>query len=261
MSEAPIDAAGIGEAEFTIVEAVCVRHRNCRLLRGQFTPVYVGHYLHLHDHELRYPETLDQGLKDLLATLTLHLCARPWAETIAWTANLRAPRVNFFATGSSLSEQITGRVFTEDSREPDRNLLYSQTSISGKEARTTTVEVGSNDPIDWIEHYYRQSEQRPARSFRLEDENYALIVAQPGFDETWLDQLDEELIAVIEIREETKILETRKFRYHCGCTLDRILPTLGSWKDRPDELFRGENLITITCPRCAATYFVTPDML
>ena len=122
--------------------------------------------------------------------LTLHMTARPWAETIAWTVNLRAPRVNFFATGSSTLENITGRLFTKDIREPDRNLLYSQTSISGEKPRVTTVDLETNDAIEWIEHYYKQSEQRPAKCFRLDDENYALIAAQPDYDEEWFEQLD-----------------------------------------------------------------------
>jgi hypothetical protein len=110
MSEEPTESGPEPDAaDFTTIESIFVRHRNCLLLRGQFTPIYIGHYLHLKDHDLRYNETLDQGLKDLLAVLTLHLCARPWAETIAWTANLRAPRVNFFATGASLGENITSR--------------------------------------------------------------------------------------------------------------------------------------------------------
>ncbi len=257
MSEDPIDPS----EEFTIVESVFVRHRNCLLLRGQFTPVYIGYYLHLKDHGLRYPATLDQTLKDLLAVLTLHLSARPRAESIAWTANLRAPRVNYFATGSSLQKSITGRLFTEDIREPDRNLLYSQTSVSGEEPRTTTIDVSTNDPVDWIEHFYRQSEQRPARCFRLEDEHFALVAAQPDFDEEWLENLDAARILAIEKTEETKVLESRDFRFHCGCTLERILPTLRSWKNRLDELFQGEPQIVINCPRCGASYIVTPDML
>ena len=114
--------------EFTKVESIFVRHRNCLMIRAEFTPIFTDYYLHLMDIEERHPENLDTALKDVLAILTLHLTARPWAETIAWTANIRAPRVNFFATGSSVHEYITGRLFTEDVREPDRNFLYSQTT-------------------------------------------------------------------------------------------------------------------------------------
>ena len=127
--------------EFTIVESIFLREKNCLLLRAEFTPIYTDYYLHLMELKERHPAGLDSTLKELLAVLTLHLTARPWAETIAWTANLRAPRANFFATGSSTSEYITGRLFTEDVREPDRNFLYSQTTVPGAEASLSTIEV------------------------------------------------------------------------------------------------------------------------
>ena len=165
--------------DFTVVESIFIRQRNCLMLRAQFTPIFTGYYIHLLEHKLRYANDLDAVLKDMMAVLTLHLTARPWAETIAWTASIRAPRVNYFVTGGSNEANITGRLFTEDVREPDRNLLYSQTLVPGEKPSTTSVHVESNDPIEWVEHYYAQSEQRPARCFRLDDENYVLIAAQP----------------------------------------------------------------------------------
>ena len=33
--------------DFTKIESIFVRHRNCLLLRGQFTDIYTDHYLHL----------------------------------------------------------------------------------------------------------------------------------------------------------------------------------------------------------------------
>lgn len=247
--------------DFTKVESIFVRHRNCLLVRGQFTPVFTDYYLHLMEQKLRYEAKLDATLKDMLAVLTLHLTARPWAETIAWTVNLRAPRVNYFVTGSSIGENITGRLFTKDIREPDRNMFYSQTSISGQEPRTTTVDLDTNDPIDWVEHFYRQSEQRPAKCFALDDEHYALLVAQPDYDEEWFDQVDAGQILGITETEQTKVLETRKFQFLCGCSKERILPTLASWRSRLDELFEGEPEITVNCPRCGAHYQVSREDL
>ena len=245
----------------TTVESIFVRHRNALLLRGQFTPVYTDYYLHLMQHGIRYPAEPDQMLKDALAMLALHLAARPWAETIAWTANLRAPRINLFVTGSSVDEAVTGRVFTEDVREPDRNFFYSQTIVEGAEPRVSTLEIDGKDPVAWIAQYYDQSEQRPARAFRLEDENFALVAAQPDCDLEWLAALDAEAVARITDTEETNLLETRRFRFHCGCTVERILPILGGWRDRLDELFEGDDHIVIQCPRCAAKYAVTRDMI
>jgi len=248
--------------DFTVIESIFVRHRNALLLRGQFTPVYTDYYLHLMQHGIRYAAGLDQMLKDTMALVALHLVARPWAETIAWTANLRAPRVNLFVTGSSVEEAITGRIFTEDVREPDRNFLYSQTTApSLQEPRTTSLAIDGKDPVEWINQYYTQSEQRPGRAFRLEDENFALLAAQPDCDMQWFDALDEESVANIVTTQETKLLETRRFRFMCGCTLEKILPVLGGWKDRLDELFGDSDILTVQCPRCAAKYLITRDML
>lgn len=248
--------------DFTKIESIFVRHRNCLLLRGQFIDIYTDHYLHLAEHKIRYPEELDQMLKDALAVLTLHLTARPWSETIAWTANLRAPRINLFVTGSSNDAYVTGRVFTEDIREPDRNFFYSQTTTpDSREPRTSTMEIVGKDPVAWVSQFYTQSEQRPARAFRLPNENFVLITAQPDADLEWLEGLTEEDVAKITENEETNLLETRPFRFHCGCTVEKILPILGGWREKPDELFGEEQSITIQCPRCAASYVVTRDMI
>ena len=248
--------------EFTVIESIFVRHRNALLLRGQFTPVYTDYYLHLMEHSVHPPVELDQMLKDTLALLALHLAARPWAESIAWTANLRAPRINLFVTGGSFDESVTGRIFTEDVREPDRNFFYAQTTtVENSQPRLSTLEIIGKDPIAWISQYYDQSEQRPARAFRLEDENFVLVAAQPDCDLTWLENLTEAEVANITEAEETTLLETRRFRFHCGCTIDRILPILGGWKDRLDELFGDAEFISIQCPRCAAKYHVTRDMV
>ena len=252
----------IAVEEYARIESVFVRHRNVLAVRGQFTPIYTDYYLHLMQHGIRHAPDLDQMIKDLLAVLTLHLVARPWAESIAWTINLRAPRVNVFATGGSLGENVTGRLFTEEVREPDRNLFYSQTTAANlSEPRLSTLEVDDRDPLGWVSQYYTQSEQRPARAFRLPDEHFVLVAAQPDYDEEWFAALDEEGIAALDRDEETKLLETRRFRFHCGCDLQKILPILGGWRERPDEIFGEDHEITIQCPRCAARYRVTRDML
>ncbi|MFN5869305.1 MAG: Hsp33 family molecular chaperone HslO, partial [Akkermansiaceae bacterium] len=153
-------------------------------------------------------------------------------------------------------------IFTENIREPDRNFFYSQTTTNNsQEPRTSTLEVDDRDPVAWISQFYDQSEQRPARAFRLDDENYVLITAQPDADLEWLANLTTSDVEKIQTTEETKLLETRPFRFHCGCTLERILPILGIWRDKPDELFHDAHEITVQCPRCAANYIVTRDML
>jgi len=260
MSDETVSIEGL--EEFTTIESIFVRHRNALLVRGQFTPIYTDYYLHLMQHQIRHHGELDLMLKDFLALLTLHAVARPWAETIAWTVNLRAPRINLFATASSTAESITGRLFTEDVREPDRNLFYSQTLVPNQSMpRMSTLEVEGKDPVHWLSQYYSQSEQRPGRAFRLDDEEFVLVAAQPDCDMEWFNALNETSVSLISTTEETSVLETRRFRFHCGCTLDRILPILGGWRERPEALFEGADSITIQCPRCAARYLVTRDMI
>jgi len=247
---------------FTIIESVFVRHRNALLLRAHFSPIYTDYYLHLMDQGIRHAPELDGMLKDALAMLALHLTARPWAETIAWTANLRAPRINLFVTGGSMDEFITGRIFTEDVREPDRNYFYSQTtSETQSEPRQSTLEVSGRDPVEWISQFYAQSEQRPARAFRLGGDQFALVAAQPDCDMDWFAALDDFAVAGIDQAEETHVLERRKFRFFCGCSLAKILPILGGWRERLDELFGEAQAVTIQCPRCAGKFQVTREML
>ena len=255
MSDGDIKAVG----ELTKIESIFIRHRNVLAVRGTFTDIFTDYYVHLMENKLRNEGRLDLMLKNSLAVLTLHLVARPWKETIAWTVNMRAPRVNLFVTGGSVNEFITGRVFTEDVREPDRNLLYSQTVSPDTETRTSMVEVDGNDPTQWVEHYYDQSEQRPCKCFELPNEEFILFAAQPDFDEEWFDALDSDVAQKFLEVEETKVLETRKFRFHCECSPERILPALSGYKDRAYDLFQGDASISVECPRCASKHVITRE--
>lgn len=246
--------------EYTTIESIFVRHRNALFVRGQFTPIYTDYYLHLMQNKLRHKEELDTYLKETITALTLHLTARPWAETVAWTVNMRAPRINLFVTGSSTKENIVGHLFTENVKEPDQSILHSQTIDETPHGRQSKIALEDKDPLSWLEQYYQQSEQRPARAFRLEDENFALIAAQPDCDLEWLESLTVADVNEIMNKEQTKLLETRKFKFHCGCSLERILPSLSAYKGKADALFEGASELEIQCPRCGTHYIITPDM-
>ena len=246
----------------TRIESIFIRHRNVLMVRGNFTDIFTDHYLHLADQDLRYRPEIDHRLKELYVAITLHAVARPWAETHAWTANIRAPRVNFFATASSINENVTGRVFTENVKEPAQSALYAQVlDDPARGPSQSTVALEDDEPFHWVEHYYKQSEQRPARVFELEDENFVLLAAQPDFDEEWFLSLDKAAVAAIPETEETSPLEQRFFRFHCGCNLQRILPALAVWSDKMDELFQDDSFVTVQCPRCAASYQITREEL
>lgn len=243
----------------TRVESIFVRHRNTLMVRANFTDIFIDHYLHLADQKLKPAPELDQKLKELLVVLTLHSVARPWSETHAWTVNLRAPRVNFFATASSTHENVVGRIFTEDVREPAQNMLYTQVMDANTEPRRSTVALETVNPFDWLTHFYNQSEQRPGKIFELPNETFALVAAQPDYDEEWFEGLTNEQVATFDETENLSPLENRAFHYHCGCNVQRIMPALAVWRDKLDELFQGEEAVKVQCPRCAASYAITRE--
>ncbi len=248
--------------EYVKVESIFVRHRNCHLLRAHFSPMYTDYYLHLMQHGLKNEKVCDGLLKDLLAWFTLYLVARPWAEQHAWTVNLKSPlTANLFVTGSSLTESVVGRVFVQDVRIPEENMMYAQMYKDGKEVRSSVIPVQGDNPGDWIEEFFKQSEQRSARCLELSDECFTLITAQPDADEEWLKSLTVDMMKNIDTIEETKLLETRQFKFNCGCNVGRILPTLKSMEDKLDELFAGEKAFEVTCPRCGAIFQITREML
>ncbi|MBQ1961406.1 MAG: Hsp33 family molecular chaperone HslO [Akkermansia sp.] len=248
--------------EFATVQSIFVRHRNCLLLRADMSPLFVDYYLNLMQHGHRNAETEDSVFKDLLAFFTLHLVSRPWQEYHAWTLNARTPSLaNYFVSGSSLTEDVIGRVFTEGVKEPERNMLYAQNLRTGKEPQTSVIVLPDGAVSSWVEEFYRQSEQREARAFDLGQDVYALVAAQPGADYDWLTELTPDQVARIAETEETKVLETRKFTFRCGCTLQKILPTIQAMQKDFDDLLAEQGYLEASCPRCGAVYKITPDML
>lgn len=248
--------------EFATVQSIFVRHRNCLLLRADMSPLFVDYYLNLMQHGQRNAEREDSIFKQLLAFFTLHLVSRPWQEYHAWTLNVNTPSLaNYFVSGSSLTEDVIGRVFTEGVKEPESNLLYAQNLRHQKEPQTSVIVLPGDSVAGWVEEYYRQSEQREARAFELEGDVFALVAAQPGADYDWLTELTQAQVAHITEQEETKVLETRKFTFRCGCTLQKILPTIQAMQGDFADLLAEQGFLEISCPRCGAVYKVTPDML
>lgn len=248
--------------EFTTVESIYVRGRNCLLLQADFSPLFVDYYLHLQKNGLRNEQQEDFTLKQLLAFFTLHLTARPWQEYHAWTFNVRSPRLaNYFVSGAATDESVVGRAFRENVREPERDMLYAQIIRQGKEPQTSVITLDGTRAEDWVESFYRQSEQRAARAFDLGNDRYALLTAQPDADHDWLSELTAQQVSAIPETEETKRLETRRFQFRCGCTLERLLPVIRSLKkDFADEISE-QGFIEANCPRCGAKYKITAQMV
>lgn len=215
--------------------------------------------------KLRQDELVDSIFKSTLAYFTLHLVSRPWREYHAWTLNLKSPlEANVFVSGSSLSSDVIGRVFTKDVRVPEQNMLFAQAVRGKNEPQTSAINIKGETPESWIEYYYRQSEQRLAKAFYLDGDRYALIAAQPDADHDWLDELSAaELSSILAgtSQEETKLLETRQFSFRCGCTIEKILPSLRAMSSEFADILAQDGALEVNCPRCAATYQVTAEML
>tara|TARA_R110000850_G_scaffold202967_2_gene329055 strand:- start:3401 stop:4204 length:804 start_codon:yes stop_codon:yes gene_type:complete len=256
------DSVTGSEAEPIEVRCYYVRERNALLVRGEFSPIYTDYYLHLMEHQIRYEPEMDQLLKDSLAALTLHLASRPRNEAVAWTLNWQNPLLNLFVTGSNRQGNITGRIFTEDVRSQENNVFISQLSADGQPGRQSMIEVDDLNFFGIGESFYSQSEQRMGRFFRYDEEDFVLVTAQPDCDEAWLSSLDAEKIRDIDETEELSLLETRQYRFDCGCSQERIFPIISGMNDSSVEsMFGDREVIPAGCPRCGAKYVITRESL
>ena len=240
--------------EFVEVRCYFVRGRNALAVRADFGVVYMDHYLHLMQHGIRLDPGHDALLKDALAALTLHLASRPLDEVSAWTTHFGDPPLNLFVTGNNHEENVIGRVFTQDVSDDGQNLFIAQINDHPKPPRRSVIEFTSDNIFRIVEDYYANSEQRLGRFFNHIEEDFVFITAQPQCDEEWLRGLDDAAVQTLDADEELSLLEVRRYRHRCGCTLERILPTLA--KVPIDELFEADDEIRIDCPRCGAHYDV-----
>ena len=237
------------------VRSYFVRHRNALATRADIGPLYVDHYLHLMQHRMRLPPGIDKLLKDALGALTLHLASRPWEEDAAWTVNFQKPCCNLFVTGNSRSESVTGRAFTEDVKVGNSNRFIAQIRDDHSGIRQSVVAFEGTDFFRIVEHFFAQSEQRLARLFRYSEETFVMITAQPDCDEDWLTELTDEDVRALDQSESLSLLESRFYRFDCGCDLDRILPSMATLTaSLIDELYENTDTIPIQCPRCGARF-------
>ena len=146
-------------------------------------------------------------------------------------------------------------------RETDQNMLFAQNLLPNKEPQTSVITLPHGAVEEWVQDFYRQSEQRQSRAFDLGGDQFALITAQPDADHDWLQELTTDDVRAISATEQTKLLETRKFKFQCGCTVEKILPVVRAMKRDFADLLSEQGFLEISCPRCGATYKVTPEQV
>lgn len=244
------------------INTLFVRSRNALLARGEFGDLFVDYYLHLQAHELRPSPAADGLFKTALAAFVLHCASRPRNELTAWTINFQEPLMNIFLTADNETGAVAGRVFEENVKQLPENIFYSDLVRLGQPKRRSAVSFEGPDPIGAAEKFYAQSEQRLARYFQLDEEEYVLVTEHPDCDLTWLKGLTVEQVAEFENKETLVPMERRVYRWHCGCNQERMLEVLApTMRQDPNELFGDEEKIEIRCPRCAGRYAITREAM
>lgn len=244
------------------VRTYFVRGRNALLARADFGELYVDYYLHQGQHGYAHAPEHDGMLKEALAAFTLHSASRPWNEVWAWTIHFEDPLLNLFVSGDSRRGAVVGQIYTENIRETGHNLFLADLALKNSEPRRSAVEFTGASVFPAVEHYYAQSEQRPARYFKRGEEDFVMITAQPQCDLPWLKALTDDAVRDLDQHETLSLLEQRTYRWECGCTQDRMFAVLAPMMRTDCEgLFGVEDLLRISCPRCGARHVVTREAL
>lgn len=237
------------------------RERNALVARGEFSELYAAMYLHQMDCGIQRQGAEDQLMREALAGIILHCASRPQADTVAWTVSFQSPGANVFVNGDNPLGTVTGTLFT--TKQPvTKNVFYADVVADGQAPRRSVVEFSGSEFFPAAESFYRQSEQRPARFFRHDEEDFVLITAQPDCDLDWLEALDDAAVRRLDQDVTLSLLERRPFRFECGCNQDRLMEILiPEMRQNPEALFGQEDVLHIHCPRCGARHTITREAL
>lgn len=239
-----------------------VRKRNVLVARAGFGELFVDYYLHLSANQIRVAPEHDAMFKRALAAFTLHCASRPWNELTAWTINFQDPLVNLFLTGDNSTGAVTGRVFDENVKEGPESLFFADVVRGNQPKRRSAVTFTGSDPMAAAGKFYAQSEQRGARYFQLDEEEFALVTENPDCDLAWFHGLTAEAVRTLGGTETLAPLERRIYRWHCGCNQERMMEMLApAMKGDAEALFGAEPKLEIRCPRCGARHAITREAL
>jgi molecular chaperone Hsp33 len=244
------------------VRTYFARGRNALVARAEFSELYAALYLHRLASGSGMEERTGKLLRDALAAVTLHSASRPWKEMVAWTVNFQNPLANVFVSGNNALGTVVGNVFTENVKISPSGLFYADIVSDKVPPRRSVVEFSGQEFLAAVETFYLQSEQRLARFLRYDEEDLVMVMAQPDADLDWIKSLDEDAIRRLDKDVELGLLEKRRYRFECGCNQDQMLAMLAPvMRHQPDELFQGEEVIRIHCPRCGSRHTITRESL
>lgn len=256
------DAKPSPEEESLVVTSRFVRHRNVLFAAADFSPLFVDYYLHLRDNRLELDPVTVEMFKRALAAFSLHCVSHPRNEVLAWTVNFQEPLLNLFLGGDTTDGDVVGRAYTENVKKADENAFYQDLVRRNRDPHRSVVGFQGSDVLKAVETFYEFSEQRPARFFQTGPDAFAILAAHPDYDRDWFKSVTADDVRSLDETETVVDLETRALRWRCGCNQYKILQVLESvYLQDPEGLFLNEELIEVNCPRCAAKYRITREML
>lgn len=239
-----------------------VRGRNVLVSTADMAPLFAQFQRHRQGFQIELTGEQEAIFHAFLAGFALHTASYPRTAVLAWTIHFQEPHLNIFLGGDASASTVTGRLFTEGLKDESTNMFYQDLVLRGKPPHRSIVPFEGNDPRGTMEYYYQQSEQRPGRFFHLGGDLYALVSAHPDFDLHWFRNLSPGDVADLAQTEILSHIETRHFRWHCGCHRERIEKILlAPMADDPEALFGNDEIITVNCPRCAGRYRVSREAM
>ncbi|WOO43103.1 Hsp33 family molecular chaperone HslO [Rubellicoccus peritrichatus] len=239
-----------------------IRERNLLLTSGSMKAIFDSYEAHWSTNDIAPADEVAALFRSALAAFTLHTASRPRRQVLAWTLNFQDPLCNLFLCGDTDDEVVAGRFFDEGIAQAERNSFYQEVSDRGKPVYRSFVDFSGSDPLLAAEEYYARSEQRPARFFQLSEYDFAILTAHPDWDRQWFRSVQQDEIAHIEDNAELGFIEKRALSWHCGCDQKKVLGALESvFHAQADELFAGDDSITVNCPRCSSRYIITREAL
>lgn len=250
-----MDVLETGDRNGLEVQCSFVRGKNVLLAKASFSPIFVEYFLHLNKNKLNFSETHVELFKTALAAFTLHCASRPRNEVLSWTISFQKPLVNLFLVGDTELSTVSGRIFDTDVKVEKFNSFFQEVSRPGKPIHRSFVDFSGCDSLLAVEKFYSQSEQRPARLFQLDEEEYAMISAHPDWDEKWFKNLDYDQMKQLSTTEEVNLLERRFYSWDCGCSVDKMYELMVPMGlEGVESIFEDQSMITVSCPRCAGKF-------
>ena len=158
-------------------------------------------------------QEFDEVFKKGLAAFTLHCASRPRNEMTAWTINFQDPLVNLFLTGDNNPSIVTGRIFSENVREADQGIFYSDVVRDGTPAHRSAISFTTSDPFEVAHRYYEQSEQRVARYVHAGGDRHMLLTSHPDCDLNWLQGSDDQTLMNLAEDETLAPIEKRQYAF------------------------------------------------